>query len=307
MKKISIIIPVYFNAESLTELHGELVALEEKLRTINMELQLIFIDDGSLDNSLEKLLEIKDIDSRVKIVKHTRNFGSNHAVKTGLRFVTGDCFSVLAADLQDPPALIFEMTNRWLAGSKFVICERASRDDPITSKIFSKMYYKLVRALVLDDFPEGGFDLSLMDKDLLPYMVNSAKNSYVPLLAFSLGYKPDVISYHRKRRKHGKSRWTFSKKIKVFVDVMLGFSVTPIRAISAIGAVVSLMSFSYGLLIVVLAFIEGNPVAGFPTIVSLITFLLGLIILMLGVIGEYLWRIFDETNMRPEAVIEKVY
>jgi len=307
MKKISIIIPVYFNAPSLGDLHRELVALEEKLLTINMELQLIFIDDGSQDNSLEKLLEIKGIDDRITVIKHTRNFGSMHAVKTGLRFVTGDCFSLLAADLQDPPDLVFEMAKRWLVGSKFVICERESRDDPIVSKIFSKIYYKLVRAMVLDDFPEGGFDLSLMDKDLLPYMVNSAKNSYVPLLAFSLGYKPDVIFYHRKRREHGKSKWTFSKKFKVFLDVMLGFSVTPIRTISAIGAVVSLMSFSYGLLIVIQAFVEGNPVDGFPTIVSLITFLLGLIILMLGVIGEYLWRIFDETNMRPEAVIEKVY
>ena len=307
MKKLSIIIPVYFNAPSLCDLHAELVALEEKLRTINMGLQLIFIDDGSQDDSLKKLLEIKDIDNKITVIKHTRNFGSMHAVKTGLRFVTGDCFSVLAADLQDPPDLVFEMAKRWLVGSKFVICERESRDDPIASKIFSKLYYKLVRAMVLDDFPEGGFDLSLMDKDLLPYMVNSAKNSYIPLLAFSLGYTPDVIFYHRKRREHGKSMWTFSKKFKVFLDVMLGFSVTPIRTISAIGAVVSLMSFSYGLLIVIQAFVEGNPVAGFPTIVSLITFLLGLIILMLGVIGEYLWRIFDETNMRPEAVIEKVY
>jgi dolichol-phosphate mannosyltransferase len=175
------------------------------------------------------------------------------------------------------------------------------------SKLYSKIYYKLLRLMVIKDFPEGGFDLALMDKDLLPYMANSAKNSYMPLLAYSLGYKPEIIPYHRKAREHGKSRWTFAKKFKVFLDVMLGFSVTPIRAISAIGAVVSLLSFSYGILVVVLAFVEGNPVAGFPTIVSLITFLLGLIILMLGVIGEYLWRIFDETNMRPEAVIEKVY
>jgi len=307
MKKLSIVIPVYFNAPSLFELHASLIDLEKKLLSIDIELELIFVDDGSQDDSLQKLLEIKNIDDRVKVIKHTRNFGSMHAIKTGFRFVSGDCFTLLAADLQDPPELVFEMAKRWLAGSKFVICERESRDDPFTSRMYSKIYYKLLRLMVIKDFPEGGFDLALMDKDMLPYMVNSAKNSYVPLLAYSLGYKPEIISYHRKARVHGKSRWTFAKKFKVFLDVMLGFSVTPIRAISAIGAVVSVFSFSYGVLVVILALLEGNPVTGFPTIVSLITFLLGLIILMLGVIGEYLWRIFDETNMRPESVIEKVY
>ena len=161
--------------------------------------------------------------------------------------------------------------------------------------------------MVMKDYPEGGFDLYLMDKDMQPHMVNSAKNSYPALLAYWLGYKPDIIPYHRRPRLHGKSKWTFAKKFKVFVDVMLGFSVTPIRAISAIGAMVSLLSFVYGIHVVVFALIEGTPAAGFPTIVALITFLLGLIILMLGIIGEYLWRIFDETNMRPETVIEKIY
>ena len=256
---------------------------------------------------MDKLLELKNIDNKIKVIKLTRNFGSVHAIKTGFRFVSGDCFTVLAGDLQDPPELILDMVKRWLAGSKFVICERESRDDPAMSRIFARIYYKLLRLMVIKDFPEGGFDLALMDKDMLPYMINSAKNSYMALLAFWLGYKPDIIQYHREARAYGKSKWTFAKKFKVFLDVMLGFSVTPIRAISFIGVMVSLLSFSYGSLVVVFAIIEGNRVAGFPTVVALITFLLGLIILMLGIIGEYLWRIFDETNLRPEAVIEKVY
>lgn len=306
-KKLSIVIPVYFNAPSLSDLHKALIKLEQDLLPLGLLLELIFVDDGSQDDSLEKLLEIKNADNRIKIIKLTRNFGSIHAIKAGFKFVSGDCFAALAADLQDPPELMLEMVKRWLAGSKFVICERVSRDDPLMSKVFSTIYYKLLRLMVMKDFPKGGFDLALMDKDMLPHMANSAKNSYMHLLAYWLGYKPDVIYYHRRRRAHGKSRWTFAKKFKVFVDVMLGFSVTPIRTISAIGAIVSLLSFAYGILVVTVALIEGNPVAGFPTIVALITFLLGLIILMLGIIGEYLWRIFDETNMRPETVIEKVY
>lgn len=306
-KKLSIVIPVYFNALSLNSLYQALIALEQRLLSVGVSVELIFVDDGSGDDSLKELLEIKKVDARIKVIKLTRNFGSIHAVKAGFKFVSGDCFTVLAADMQDPPELVLDMVKHWLSGSKFVICERVSRDDPVISKIFSKIYYKLLRLMVMKDFPEGGFDLALMDKDMLPHMVNSAKNSYMALLAYWLGYKPDIILYHRRPRIHGKSRWTFAKKFKVFLDVMLGFSVTPIRAISAIGVIVSICSFLYGIAVVVSAMTQGIPAAGFPTIVSLITFLLGLIIIMLGIIGEYLWRIFDETNLRPETVIEKVY
>jgi glycosyltransferase involved in cell wall biosynthesis len=306
-KKLSVVVPVYFNASSLLHLHRELLSVEQALIALGVSLELIFVDDGSRDDSFEKLLQIKEADNDVRIIKLTRNFGSVHAIKAGFKFVSGDCFTVLAADLQDPPELLVEMVKRWLGGSKFVICERASRVDPLSSRIYSKVYYKMLRLMVIKDFPKGGFDLALMDRDILPYMANSAKNSYWALLAYWLGYEADVIMYNRRERKHGKSRWTFSKKFKVFVDVMLGFSVTPIRAISGIGAIVSLFSFLYGTLVLVTSLLNGNPVAGFPTLVALITFLLGLIILMLGIIGEYLWRIFDETNMRPESVIEKVY
>ena len=307
MKKLSVVVPVYFNAPSLRELHKALIDLEQGLLSLGVALELIFVDDGSQDDSFARLLEIKNADTRVKLIKLTRNFGSMHAIKAGFKFVSGDCFAVLAADLQDPPDLLLEMVKRWLSGSKFVICERVSREDPLTSRIFSKLYYKMLRLMVMKDFPKGGFDLTLMDKDMLPYMVNSAKNSYMALLAFWLGYKPDVVPYHRMERAHGKSKWTLTKKFKAFIDVMLGFSVTPIRAISTIGVIVSLASFCYGFFVIGLALYQGNPVAGFPTIVALITFLLGLIIMMLGIIGEYLWRIFDETNLRPETVIEKVY
>jgi glycosyltransferase involved in cell wall biosynthesis len=306
-KKLSIVIPVFFNAPSLGDLHSELIELERRLISIDVELELIFVDDGSKDDSFERLLELKNADRRIRVIKLTRNFGSVHAIKMGFQYVSGDCFTVLAADLQDPPELILEMVKRWLDGSKFVICERVSRDDPLMTRIYSKIYYKLLRLLVMKNFPKGGFDMALMDKDMLPYMIKSAKNSYMALLAYWLGYEPEIIHYRRNARAHGKSKWTFAKKFKVFLDVMLGFSVTPIRAISAIGSIVSFISFAYGIVVVTVALVHGNPVAGFTTIVALITFLLGLIILMLGIIGEYLWRIFDETNLRPEAVIEKVY
>lgn len=306
-KKFSIVVPVYFNAGSLPRLFEELRAVEEQLQQRSVTLELIFVDDGSRDNSLERLLEFKKVRPETILVKLTRNFGAVHCSKTGIKFVTGDAFMILAADLQDPPGLVVEMVDRWLRGSKFVICERITRDDPIVSKLYSKVYYTLLRSFVIRDYPEGGYDMALMDRAFLPHIVNSSKSAFTPLLAYWLGYKPDVIHYHRPAREHGKSGWTFSKKFHAFLDVMLGFSITPIRAISALGVMVSLCSFLYGASVIVNAWLGGIPVQGFATVVALITFLLGLIILMLGVIGEYLWRIFDETNKRPETVIEEVY
>jgi len=306
-KKFSVVVPVYFNAGSLPRLFAELGKVEEQLLQRGVELQLIFVDDGSRDESLARLLEFKAGRPGTTVAKLTRNFGAVHCSKTGFRFVEGDAFMILAADLQDPPELILQMVDRWLAGARFVICERSHRDDPLVSRIYSRVYYKLLKLLVIRDYPEGGYDMALMDKAFLPYLVNSSKSVFTPLLAYWLGYKPEVIHYRRPAREHGKSGWTFAKKFTAFLDVMLGFSITPIRLISAVGAIVALGSFVYGALVVVNAFLNRIPVEGFATVVALITFLLGLIILMLGVIGEYLWRIFDETNKRPETVIEQVW
>jgi polyisoprenyl-phosphate glycosyltransferase len=306
-KKLSIIVPVYFNEGSLPELFAEFLRLESLLARRSVALELIFVDDGSADGSLELLLGFKKKRPRTRVVKLTRNFGAVHCSKTGLKFVTGDAFLTAAADLQDPLHLVPEMVDRWLAGAKFVICARSTRDDPFLSRVWAKFFYVLLHAFVLPDYPKGGFDMALMDKTLLPPLLNSSKSVYTPLLAYWLGYKPEILQYHRPGRRYGKSQWTFRKKLTTFLDVMLGFSITPIRVISALGVVVSILSFAYGVDVVIFAILGKVPLRGFPTVIALITFLLGLIILMLGIIGEYLWRIFDEINRRPETIIEKVY
>jgi len=300
------VVPVYFNAGSLPGLYEALTRVEADLAHRNLALQLIFVDDGSQDGSLAELEAIKRKRPDTVVVKLTRNFGAVPAVRTGLRYVTGDCFAFLAADLQDPPDLIVRMADKWLAGSKFVICERETRDDPLSSRLFSKVYYFLLRKFVLPGYPAGGFDLALMDRAMLAPLRDSAKSAFLPLLAYWLGFRPEVLQYHRQPRLHGRSRWTLRKKYRAFLDVMLGFSVTPIRFFSSVGAIVSIGSFGYGAAVVIAALVGDIPVPGFSTIVALVTFLLGLIILMLGVIGEYLWRVFDESNRRPEAVVDEV-
>jgi dolichol-phosphate mannosyltransferase len=307
MLKVSVVVPVYFNEQSLPILFAELVKVEGALAKQGCALELIFVDDGSRDNSLAELLKIKEERPSTRVVKLTRNFGAIHASKTGFQFVTGDCFMILAADLQDPPQLIPELVTKWRAGAKFVLCARARRDDPVLTKLFSYLYYQLLRFLVAKDYPKGGFDLALMDRSMLLYLQQSAKNINTPLFAYWLGFKPEIIHYVRREREHGKSRWSLTKKIKFFLDSILGFSIVPIRMISAIGIVVSILSFAYGFWVLVNTLLGRMDVRGFATIVALVSFLLGMVIVMLGIIGEYLWRIFDETSDRPEAVIDKIY
>ncbi len=310
MKTLSIVVPVYYNEESLRPLYERLMQVAEELSKRDVQLQLIFVDDGSGDGSLRELLEIASSSDAVKVVKHSRNFGSMVAQKSGFQFVEGDCFTVLTADLEDPPELVIEMVDKWLDGAKYVICARTDREGSWSSKLFASIYHKLVQLFVMSDYPRGGFDIMLMDRALLPYLQQSGKNINLPLFAHYLGFTPTVIQYKRQAREHGVSRWTFRKRLKLFVDSLLGFSMVPLRLISVTGLCVATLAFIYGIVVVVLALLgypdfEANQ--GFATLAAIISFLLGLIIVMLGIIGEYIWRIFDEVNHRPESVIEEVY
>jgi len=307
MKKISVVVPVYYNEGSLALLFEKLKMVEVELAKKTIELELVFVDDGSGDNSFAEMKKIKEQRPATKLVKLTKNFGAVHAVKQGINYITGDAYLFLAADLQDPPEAILEMTDHWLAGSKFVIMVRQGRDDPFISKLFARAYYKLVRLMIDKNYPATGFDLALMDKEFLPHTRNSSKNAYTPFFAYSLGFKPTILFYERQKRVHGTSRWTFSKKIKIFLDSLLGFSFVPIRLISLIGVTISLLSFAYGSTMIVQALLGKTIIPGFATLATLIAFFSGMIIIMLGIIGEYIWRILDEVNKRPESVVDEVH
>lgn len=306
MRVLSVVVPVYYNETSLPVLFEELKVVEAQLGERELGLELIFIDDGSGDNSWGELLRIREQRPATRLIKLTRNFGGVHAVKMGFQIVTGDCFMMLAADCQDPPAMIVEMADRWLAGSKYTVCARAAREDPLGKKMFAWFYYRLLRLFVAKDYPSTGYDLALMDRAMLSHMQASAKNINTPLFAFWLGFKPTVLSYERRKRLHGKGRWTFGKSFKFMLDSLLGFSIVPIRLISLVGVIVSIMSFAYGALIIVSVLRGGSEVRGWASMAALVSFLLGLAIIMLGIIGEYIWRIFDEVSRRPEAVIEEI-
>jgi dolichol-phosphate mannosyltransferase len=306
LRTITVVIPVYFNRDSLELLHLRLCEVGDALAARGIAVSMVFVDDGSGDDSFKVLAGLHARDPRVRVVRHVRNFGSFAALKTGIAHAAGDAVVTLSADLQDPPELIIEMAERWLAGERFVIAVRASRDDPASSKLFSTLYYRVLRALVIPDYPAGGFDFMLIDRQVVPFILEGPKGVNLNLYTYWLGFPPSVLSYDRVARQHGRSRWTLSKKVNLFLNTITGFSARPIRLMSLFGLGVAGLGLAYGVYVVLFALVNGSPAPGFPTLAALISLFSGLIIFMLGVIGEYLWRIFDAVNRKPEAVVGEV-
>jgi len=304
---LTVVIPVYYNAESLRPLFDEFQKIDSEIENLGMNLHLVFVDDGSGDDSLELLRSIQGSRPGTTVVKLTRNFGAVSAAKAGFSFVEGDCFVLIAADLQDPVDKIPEMVRAWRDGYKLVLLVRERRGDPLLTRIGSSIYYALLRRLVFTDYPKRGFDVSLMDKDLLPYMRNSRKNVNPSLFAYYLGYRAKQIPYVRAARKFGRSRWTLAKKLRYFLDSILGFSILPLRLAMLFGLTVASLSLLYATFIVISTLTKGSPLPGFPTIVALLAFTSGISLFVTGMIGEYVWRVFDQTNKRPEWVVDETY
>jgi glycosyltransferase involved in cell wall biosynthesis len=306
-RMFSLIIPVYYNDATLLDLKLELDGLQDDLAERNLALETIFVDDGSGDQSYPMLLRIHGERPNTKVIKLTRNFGAISATRAGVEHVTGDAFCILAADLQDQPDQVLKMVDQWLDGERFVISVRLSRGDSFVSSMLARFYYLLFRALVIPGYPRGGFDLMLVDKELFRHFESMGKYTGLEIFAYWLGYDPKVLSYHRRPRPHGRSRWTLRKKFNYFLDNFTGFSVAPLRIMSALGILAALASFAYGTFLVLSALIDGVDVPGFVTVAVLISFFSGLILATLGLIGEYIWRIYDTVSGKPINIVEKVH
>jgi len=306
-KVFSIVVPVYFNELNLPDTIPQLMELEHQLPGYRLE--LIFVDDGSGDHSLDILKEFQSrFPQNIKVVKLTRNFGSMAAIQAGLSIATGDCIGMISADLQDPVELFIEMIGHWEKGNKAIFAVRKDREEPFVQKSLSSLYYKLIRRLAIHDYPTGGFDFFLIDRQISDQIIAiKEKNTNLMALIFWMGYKPIMIPYIRKSRKAGKSRWTFKKKLKLFVDTFIGFSYFPIQILSLIGFLVAFVSFAYGVVIFLRWFIVGTEVLGWVPTMIVLTFTAGLQMTMLGILGEYLWRTLDENRGRPQYVIDEVF
>jgi dolichol-phosphate mannosyltransferase len=306
-KILSIVIPVYYNELNLPDTVPQLLALENELH--GYKLELVFVDDDSKDRSLAILLEYQQrFPEQVKVVKLTRNFGTMAALQAGLTVASGDCVGVIAADLQDPPELFLEMIRHWEQGVKAVFATRSDREESFLQKSFSNLYYALINRFAVPGYPPGGFDFFLVDRQVIEEVNKiNEKNTNLMTLIFWLGYHAVFIPYVRRKRVKGKSRWTFGKKVKLFVDTFVSFSYFPIRLFSFLGILYAALSFSYGAFIFVAWLTFGIPVQGWVPMMLVLTFTAGLQMTLLGILGEYLWRTLDASRGRPMYVIDTIY
>jgi dolichol-phosphate mannosyltransferase len=301
-KKLSVVVPVYYNSASLPELFDRLEIVRQKLNSINLNLEVIAVDDGSKDDSFQNLVELEKKFDYLSSYQLTKNFGEASASKFGLRKISGDAFVVLAADLQDPPELILEMALSWIEGNSYIICERSERKDPLFSKLLANLYYKFLTKFVMPTYPKKGFDLFLMDSKYLPIIIDSSKSSSIPLILSWIGIEPKRISYKRNAREHGKSTWSLLKRFNLLLDVLFSFSRKPIRIVSITGAITALGGLVYGLVVVVERLNGTAGSQGTASLIALVSFTSGLVLLTLGIIAEYIWRIWDEVNNRPDGI-----
>lgn len=304
MKKLSVVIPVYQNELNLRDTIPSLLTLEEKIAKISLE--LVFVDDGSTDKSYEILKKYQKQDHRIKLLKFTKNFGQTPAIQAGLREATGDCVGIISADLQEPYELFIEMVNHWIEGAKFIIGEREDREENFVHRFFSNLYWAMIRKIALKGFPKGGYDFCLMDRQLVNIVNHSfEKNTSIFPLIYSLGFNPVIINIKRTIRRAGTSQWTLSKKVNIFLDTAIGFSYFPIRFVSYVGLMLAFLSLLLGSFFIYSYVVHYTRYPGWTTITVLILFLSSAILTSLGIIGEYLWRILDETRKRPGYVIDK--
>lgn len=308
MKTFSIVVPVYYSGENLPDTIPQLIELGSHIPDYRLE--LVFVDDGSGDNSMELLLKFQAEHAQsIKVVKLTRNFGSMSAIQAGFTIASGDCVGMISADLQDPPELFLEMIEHWEQGtSKAIFAIRQDREEPVLQKILSNSYYTLIRQFALAEYPNGGFDFFLIDRQVVDELNRiREKNTNLMTLVYWLGYKPVLIPYIRQQRTKGRSRWTLAKKIKLFIDTFVAFSFFPIRILSVLGLFVALGSFLYGAFVLFYWLFFGIEVKGYVPVIVVLSFNTGLQMAMLGVLGEYLWRTLDEVRRRPPFVIDEVY
>jgi dolichol-phosphate mannosyltransferase len=305
---VSIIIPVYYNELSI-ESTFNLIKTEVITKYSEKKFEIIMIDDGSKDNSFYVMQKIFDLNpDLVRLVKFTRNFGQVPAIYCGYQIARGKYITTISADLQDPPSLICDMINI-LETTDFdiVCCNRIDREEGFVRKLTSRLFYYLIKKLSFKNMPLGGFDfvsISSRVRDVL--LRNKESNPFWQGQILWTGFKIHFIPYVRQKREHGKSKWTFSKKLKYLIDGVLSYSYFPIRVISFCGLLTFLIGIIYSIIIIIQYLLGNYPFQGWTPIMILILLIGGLQLFMLGIIGEYLWRTLDQTRQRELFIIDVI-
>ena len=299
MKKITIIIPAYNEEESLPFLYERLEKLMNDIK--NYEFEILFVNDGSKDKTIQLIKEMRAKDSRICYVDFSRNFGKEIAMLAGLDYATGDCVIFMDADLQDPPELIPELIKYWEQGYDDVYARRKSRQGETWLKKFtSKMYYKVLQSLTRVEIQKDTGDFRLLDRRCVNALRKLRESQRCSKSMFSwIGYNKKEVLYDRDPRIAGKTKWNYKKLIDLAIDGITSFTTSPLRVSTYLAIPTFIMLFVYFIYVIVKCIVTGVVMQAFQAIILLVLFFAGIQIMLFGIVGEYLGRIFNETKNRP--------
>lgn len=301
--KISIVIPVYFESSAVITAYNEITA---ELIKGPHDYEIIFVDDGSGDDSFEHIRLLAENDEKVKALRFAYNCGSHMAIRAGLEYSTGDCACFIACDLQEPPFLIYKLLEKLKEPVEIVWAVRNSRKDGFTTVLFAKVFYFFARRLVSKNIAPSGANMFVISKKVIDSLnLYDERNLTLEGLFATIGFEHSHVLYEREARKQGKSKWTLSKKIKLFIDFFVAYSNKPIRFVSAMGILFSLAGFIWTIYIIIRQIFIGDLSAGWPALSSILLIGFGITNISLGIIAEYLWRALDEARKRPRYILEK--
>ncbi len=301
--KISIVVPVYYESSAVITAYE---TIKTELDKNHHDYEIIFVDDGSDDDSFEHITSIANKDNKVKALKFASNCGSHMAIRAGLEYALGDCACFIACDMQEPPALIFKLLEELKEPIEIVWAVRNSRKDSFTTIMFAKVFYFFARRMVSKNIPPSGASMFLISKKAVKSLNKyNERNLTLEGLFATIGFKSKHILYERESRKQGKSKWTFGKKIKLFIDFFVAYSNAPIRFVSVMGISFSIIGFLWTIYVVLRTIFVHDLTSGWPALVSILLIGFGVTNISLGIIAEYLWRTLDESRKRPNFIIEK--
>ncbi len=305
MKKVSIIIPAYNEEDSLNLLYERLKKLMDN--NSNYEFEILFINDGSKDKTLEIIKELRKKDKRICYVDFSRNFGKEVAMIAGLDYATGDCAIFMDADLQDPPELVPELLKYWEEGYDDVYARRTSRKgETFLKKFTSKMYYKVLQKLTNVEIQKDTGDFRLLDKRCINALRKMRETQRCSKSMFSwIGYKKKEVPFVRDPRIAGQTKWNYKKLIDLAIDGITSFTTSPLRISTYISIPTFLALIIYFIYVVIKSFVINMPIQAYQAIILLVLFFSGIQILLFGIVGEYLGRIFNETKNRPLYLVNE--
>ena len=301
--KYSVIIPMYNEQEVIKESYRR---LDGVMRPLGEEYELIFVNDGSRDKTMEIMLEIANNDKHVKIVDFARNFGHQTAVTAGMKYSSGDAVVIIDADLQDPPELIPGMLEKWKEGYEVVYGKRLKREGETKFKLFTaKAFYKVINSLSGNMIPMDTGDFRLIDRAVVDAMnAMPEHNRFLRGMGSWVGFRQYAYEYKRDERWAGTTKYPLKKMINFAIDGITSLSIKPIRIITSFGFIVSLLGF-IGVIWAIIMFMCGKTVAGWSSMICIVCFIGGIQLLSLGVIGEYVGKMYLETKKRPRYIVKE--